>query len=223
MLSATFEILWTNRIGFASGLFVTLKLAALIWAVGLTAGVVLGAVAEKLRRTVGVAVRFISAFFSAVPALVLLFWAYFPLQMILGVNIDPFWTAAGTLTLLNVISVADIIRNQLSDFPSQYRDAARVCGLTAVRTFFSIEFPLVLRQSIPALLLLQVTMLHLTLFASLISVEDVFRVAQRLNSTLYRPVEIYSAVALLFVAISLPLQLFAAHVQRRVGHTLKER
>ena len=223
MLSATFEILWVNRVGFASGLFVTLKLAAFIWAVGIAGGILLGAIADKLPRTVGIVVRGVSAFFSAVPALVLLFWAYFPLQMILAVDIDPFWTAAGTLALLNLISVADIVRGQLTDFPNQYRDAAKVCGLSPLRTFFSIEFPLVIRQSVPALLLLQVTMLHLTLFASLISVEDVFRVAQRLNSTLYRPIEIYSAVAFLFIAISLPLQLFAAHVQRRIGLTLRER
>lgn len=223
MLQQTFEILWTNRVGFSSGLFVTLKLAMFIWVLGLSAGVLTGALAEKLPRSIGNIFRCLSAVFSAVPALVLLFWAYFPLQMLLGVDVDPFWTAAGTLALLNTVSVADIIRGQLAEFPNQYRDAAKVCGLSATRTFLSIEFPLVLRQSVPALLLLQVSMLHLTLFASLISVEDVFRVAQRLNSSLYRPIEIYSAVAVLFVSMSLPLQFLAARIQQRIGITLRER
>jgi len=223
MLAETLSILWNNRIGFAAGLWVTLKLVGCIWSVGLVAGIFLGTLGEKLPRSFGLLLQLFSAFFAAIPAIVLLFWAYFPLQMLLGVDIDPFWTAAGTLSLLNTVSAAEIIRRQLIDFPPQYRDAARVCGLTERKIFFAIEFPLILRQAVPALLFLQVSMLHCTLFASLISVEDVFRVAQRLNSSLYRPVEIYSALALIFLALSLPLQLLAQRVQRRIGLTMKER
>ncbi len=223
MILRTIEILWNNRAGFASGLWVTFQLAGFIWTFGLAGGIVSGTIAERFPRTIGSFVRAASAILSAIPALVLLFWAYFPLQMLIGVSIEPFWTAAGTLALLNTISVADVVRRELRDFPSHFRDAARVCGLSPSTTFIAIECPIVLRQSVPALLLLQVSMLHLTLFASLISVEDVFRVAQRLNSTLYRPVEIYSALAILFIAVSLPLQLLASYIQHRVGIVLKER
>ena len=223
MLPRTLDILWTYRTGLLGGLIVTLELAALIWGVGIILGTILGLLAQKMPRSFGYPVRIAASFLSAVPALVLIFWAYFPLQMLLGVDIDPFWTAGSTLALLNTISVADIIRNLLTDFPPQYRDAARVCGLSASTTFLRIELPLVIRQAIPSLLLLQVTMLHLTLFASLISVEDLFRVVQRINSSIYRPVEIYSALGLLFVAICLPIQLIAARLQRRFSLTLQER
>ena len=113
MLAETLSILWTNRIGFAAGLWVTLKLVGCIWSVGLVAGIFLGTLGEKLPRSFGLLLQLFSAFFAAIPAIVLLFWAYFPLQMLLGVDIDPFWTAAGTLSLLNTVSAAEIIRREI--------------------------------------------------------------------------------------------------------------
>jgi polar amino acid transport system permease protein len=70
---------------------------------------------------------------------------------------------------------------------------------------------------------LQVGMLHATLFASLISVEEIFRVSQRINSTIYRPVEIYTALALFFLMVCLPINLLAAYLKKRYTRDLSER
>ncbi len=223
MFTQAFEILWTYRQGFISGLKVTMELALFIWVVGILLGTFTGLLANIFPLTAGRCIRSAAAVLSAIPAIVLLFWAYFPLQIIVGVTVEPFWTSALTLTTLNCVAVAELVRGLLAEFPPQYRDAATVCGLSPAKTFFRIELPLILRQALPTLLMLQVTMLHLTLFTSLISVEDVFRIAQRINSTVYRPVEIYSAVAILFLIICLPLQLLARHLQRHFGITLRER
>jgi ABC-type amino acid transport system permease subunit len=66
-------------------------------------------------------------------------------------------------------------------------------------------------------------MLHATLFASLISVEEIFRVAQRINSTIYRPIEIYTALALFFLMVCLPINLLASYLKRRYTRDLSER
>jgi len=66
-------------------------------------------------------------------------------------------------------------------------------------------------------------MLQATLFASLISVEEIFRVSQRINSTIYRPVEIYTALALFFLAVCLPINLAAAYLKKRYTRDLSER
>lgn len=57
-------------------------------------------------------------------------------------------------------------------------------GLSNKAILFKIELPLVLRQVLSPLLVSQVVMLHMTLFASLISVEELLRIAQRINSHL---------------------------------------
>ena len=66
-------------------------------------------------------------------------------------------------------------------------------------------------------------MLQCSLFASLISVDEIFRVAQRINATIYRPVEIYSALALLFLAVCLPLNGLALWLRMRFTRDLSEK
>jgi len=66
----------------------------------------------------------------------------------------------------------------LNDFPMQYVMAAQICGLSHRQTVLKIQLPIIFRQAIPTLLLIQVSMLQASLFASLISVDEIFRVAK---------------------------------------------
>jgi polar amino acid transport system permease protein len=208
--------------GFLSGLAVTCKLTLIIWLCGLIGGASLGILAAKHDLAVGIPMRLLSFLISGVPILVFLFWAHFPLQVELGVILDPFYTAAGVLSLINVLMVGDLVRTSIVDFPSQYEVAARVCGLSKRVFIFKIELPILLRQLIPALLPLQIVMLHATLFASLISVEEIFRVSQRINSLEYKPVEIYTALALFFLSISLPVNALALWLRSRFTRNISE-
>ena len=154
--------------------------------------------------------------------MVLLFWLHYPLQAMLNVVIDPFITAAFALSLVNTFGVADIVKGALNDFPAQYVLAARVAGLSSRETLIHIKTPILLRQLSPVLLTSQVTMLQATLFASLISVEEIFRVAQRINSLIYKPVEIYSALGIFFLGVCLPLNGLAMWLKIRFTRNISE-
>ena len=114
------------------------------------------------------------------------------------------------------------MRIQVDDFPKQYLTAAKVCGLSPQKTVRYIQFPIIFRQILPGLMLLQVTMLHTTLFASLISVEEIFRVAQRINSSIYKPVEIYTALGVFFLLICLPINGLALFLRAKFTRNLSE-
>lgn len=201
----TFDILVKYREDFLVGLTVTLKLCLFVWGLGLSAGFALGYIGSKFKFFIGVPSRIASFILGGVPVLVFLFWLHYPLQYWLGVVIDGFYTAVGALALINTFLVADIVRGALNSFPSQYTLAGEVCGLDKETIYRQIQLPIILRQILPSLIFTQVAMLQSTLFASLISVEEIFRVCQRINSSIYRPVEIYSALAILFLIICLPI------------------
>lgn len=210
----TTDILLRYRQAFAEGLYVTLKLALIAWVAGLLLGTVTGTLASRYKRRVGYPLRAVSFVLAAIPPIVLLYWAHYPLQEALGVVVDPFITASLILSLINVVVVSEIVRTTLDSFRSEYRVAAQVSGLTRLETLRYVELPLIARHAIPTVLAAQVLILQSTLFASLISVEELFRVAQRINSTIYKPIEIYSAVAMFFVIVCLPIY-FLAYVLRR--------
>ncbi len=209
------EILINYHAAFLNGLQTTFQLALLVWTVGLVFGALLGAIGSKWRFAIGIPTRVVSFTLSGVPLLVFLFWLHYPLQSMLGVVIDPFVTAAVTLSIVNIFAVGDVVRGVLADFPKQYLVAAQVCGMNQTQTMLHIQLPIIFRQTVPVLLMLQVNMLQATLFASLISVNEIFRVAQQINSQIYKPVEIYTALGVLFIAICLPLNGLALYLKTK--------
>jgi His/Glu/Gln/Arg/opine family amino acid ABC transporter permease subunit len=172
---SVWDILINYHEAFLKGLLVTLQISSIIWGVGLVLGSLLGLAGSHFPKSVGFPSRSVSFVLGSVPLLVFLFWLHYPAQAVFEVVIDPFYTAAFTLTIINIFGVADIVRGALNDFPQQYLIAAKVTGLTHRQTVLQIQLPLILRQVLPPLLIQQVIMLHTTLFASLISVEEIFR------------------------------------------------
>lgn len=215
------DILTNYYPAFLKGLAVTLQLCAIIWSAGLVLGGALGLAGARF-GLVGWSSRLFSFILGGIPLLVFLFWLHYPAQAMFNLVIDPFYTAAFTFAVVNIFAVADTVRTALADFPQQYMTAAKVTGLTRRQTVFRIQLPLILRSVLPTLLLLQVSMLHITLFASLISVEELFRVAQRINAQIYRPVEIYTALGLFFLAVCLPVNGFAFWLKRRFTRDTSE-
>ena len=205
------------------GLIESLKLAALVWTIGLILGTACGILGAKYPRLFGYPLAGTAFILSGVPVIVFLFWLHYPMQAMLNVVIDPFITASVTLAIVNVFAVSEIVRGALRDFPKQYLVAAQVCGIDKVRTITDIQLPLILRQILPGLLTTQVAMLQATLFASLISVDEIFRTAQRINASIYKPVEIYTSLGVLFLAVCLPLNGFAIWLRKRYTRDLSER
>lgn len=218
---SVFDILFGYYPAFLNGLAVTLQLSAIIWLSGLLLGGALG-LAGMRYKVLGLFSRGFSFVLGGVPLLVFLFWLHYPAQAVFNIVVDPFYTAAFTFSIVNIFAVADIVRGALADFPRQYLTAAKVTGLTRRQTIFRIQLPLILRSTLPALLLLQVSMLHITLFASLISVEELFRVAQRINAQIYRPVEIYTALGVFFLAVCLPINGFALWLRKKFTRNISE-
>lgn len=222
MLNTIINIIVQYKEGLLSGLLVTLGLIIVVWLSGLVLGVLLGSNAQQYKLT-GNFLKFSWFLISSIPILVLLFWFHFPLQEILGVVIKPFVTASVALSIVNIVFVAAIVRDALDQFPEQYAIAGKVSGLNDREIFFKIKFPLIFRAVIPQLLFLQVAMLQATIFASLISVNEIFRVAQQINSMVYKPVEIYTTLALFFIIICLPLNLLAYWLKNKYTRNLSEK
>ncbi len=217
------DIITQYRESLLSGLLVTLGLCLIVWVSGLLFGVLFGALAHRQKESTGLLLKVCSFILASTPVLVLLLWLHYPLQSLLGIVVIPFITAAFALSLINIVGVSQIVRDALDEFPEQYVIAGKVCGLTPREIFSNIELPIIIRQTIPQFLTLQVNMLQLTLFASLISVQELFRVAQQINSQIYKPVEIYTGLAVFFVAICLPLNLLAYWFKNKYTRNLSEK
>lgn len=223
MIVTIFNIIVGYREALLGGLLVTLSLCLIVWSSGLILGTLIGFLGSEYPSEIGRPTKVVSFILGGIPILVFLFWLYYPFQEILRIVVSPFVTAAIAISIVNIVAVSDIVRSALLEFPEQYITAGRVCGMNSKDIFKKIQFPIIFRQILPNLLTTQVTMLQLTLFASLISVGEIFRVAQDINAIIYKPVEIYTALALFFLVICLPLNGFALWLKKRYTRNLSEK
>jgi len=183
--------------------------------VGIPFGVLLGVTGGRYSPIVSWFVSSLRFMTKVIPVLVLLFWLHFPLQAILGIVVDPFWTTVAALGVVNLIAVAFIIQSELKLLPVSYREAGITLGMTKGQIVRYIELPILMKRALPNVLLTQAAMLEYTLFASLISVPELFRVSQSINAMVYDPVSIYSLLVLFFVIILAPLHIFVTFYKKK--------
>jgi len=210
-----FDILLQNHQLFLQGLGTTLKLLVFIMIIGIPGGLVLGIIGARYSLIASKIVEGLKFFTKVVPVLVLLFWLHFPFQALLEIVIDPFWTTVLALGFVNLVFVAHVIQNELKLMPKQYREAGLSLGMSKRQIITYIEIPILMKRLVPTISLGQATMLEYTLFASLISVPELFRVAQTVNAMVYDPVAVYSLLVIFFLVILTPLHVFINHYKKK--------
>ena len=210
---SVFDIIVNYYQPLLSGLLVTFELFILVSVIGILVGTIIGIFGAKYSNSMGILVKIFSFLIGGIPMLVILFWFYYPLQTLTNISIDPFFTAVAVLSLIDIAIISELVRSVLTDFPKQYVTVALMSGLSEKQIFQKIQLPMIFRQVLPSLLSSRVFILQSTLFASLISVQEIFRVAQNINAVIYKPIEIYTALAVFFILLLAPIN-YLAHILR---------
>lgn len=209
------DLILKYKEAFLTGLYTTLTLCIWVWTLGIIIGSTIGYFSiKKFSFSYKVATIF-SSLLSGIPILVLLYWLYYPMQQYMGIEINPLTIAIIAFSLINIFIVADIVRQSLMDLPEKFLLAGKVTGLSKKTILYRIQLPLLIRSVLGPILIVQVTMLHNSIFASLINVDEIFRQIQRVNSIEYKPIELYSILAIFFMCISIPLNSLANYLKKK--------
>jgi polar amino acid transport system permease protein len=207
---------------FARGIGMTLLVTGASWVLGIVLGFFIGTASVR-NSIIGSATSKLAFAIGAIPAMVLMVWFHYPVQSALGVVIDPLLTAILVLTLINTALVAEAFSSARAQTGREYLESAFIHGLEFRTARYRIELPLLVRSAAPRVLYAQVLILHASLFASLISLNELFSIAQRINAVEYKPIPIYSFVAVFYFLLSLPLLLLGARLEKRFGRDFSER
>ncbi len=209
---------------FLNGIGMTLNIS--FWAAVVSFAV--GLVAALLRVTPSgglkvVAIAF-TEFFRNTPLLVQVYIFYFGLPR-LGLNLrldlgplqvsDAF--AAGTLGLglYTGAYVAEALRAGLLAVPRGQTEAARSLGLSLLQTLRLVVVPQAVRLVLPPLGNLYSAMLKNSAILSAIGVGDLMYQADYVNNRSFRTFEIFTAVALFYLVLTLPLGFFVNWLEKR--------
>jgi len=152
--------------------------------------------------------------FRCTPLLVQIIWFYYAFPVVLGVNIPAHVAAVSVLSLYGGAFYAEIVRSSIESVPRGQWDAGHALGLRRWRLLRLVILPQALKPMMAPYVNQSVTQLKNTSLVSVIAVPDLVYNATLINADTYRPLEVYTVVALIYFAILFPATLVA----RRLEH-----
>ena len=212
----TFDIIRQALPNLILGALITLQLTAASILLGLIGGSLVGIARLSSSKLVSLLARFYVDFFRGTPLLVQLFMIYFGLPSLiqsLGLPLQlNQWTAAiAALSLNSAAYIAEIVRAGIQSIELGQKEASQSLGLGTVQTMRYVVFPQAFRRMIPPLGNEFISMLKDTSLVAVIGFEELFRRGQLIVAQNFRSFEIYTAVALVYLVLTLiSSQLFSA-------------
>ncbi|SON54350.1 Glutamate/aspartate transport system permease protein GltK [Hartmannibacter diazotrophicus] len=195
------------------GLLVTLKYTVVTCVLGLMIGLVVALAQLTEIRLIRLAGRLFVEFFRNVPLLVWLLWSYYALPIFAGINISKEAAAILALSLYGASYYAEILRAGIQSLDAGQNDAARALGMSPVQAMRRIILPQAFRNMIPPLAGQTIIQMKNTTLLSVITVPDLLYQASYVASFTYRPMEIYTAIGIVFLIILIPSNYLARKLE----------
>ncbi len=212
-----FSVPWKFRWQLLNGAMVSLYLAFVSSVIGLTLGIILAIII----RSKFVAVRYVVLayveFFRNTPLLVQLIWIHFVLPLATGINTTPLMSGTVALTLNVTAYFCEIARAGINAVPIGQWEAARALGLHWFPIWGKVVLPQALRVMIPPLANMVINIFKATAILSILAVDDLMRIAIRISNSTFKPVELITAAALIYLVLGSVLAFGADWLERRHG------
>ncbi|OGI68948.1 hypothetical protein A3A05_02335 [Candidatus Nomurabacteria bacterium RIFCSPLOWO2_01_FULL_41_12] len=217
MYNWNWHIISSYKIVFVQGALVTIELT--FFAVIL--GTVLGAALAFLKKSRNPMFSFIAKvyieIFRAIPILVLLIWIFYVIPILFDWRISAFVAAVVALSMNLSAFVAETVRAGLESIPQSQSESGLALGMTSRQVTAKIVMPQAVRNMIPNLMGLYITELKNSSLASIIAVNEILHRSNILISETFRPLEIYTVVAVVYLIIILPLVYLSRWFERRLA------
>lgn len=199
------DVVWSNLPFLLYGAEMTLLISAITLVLAVLIGLLLVVMdlskfwpARVIATTIGELVR-------NTPILVQLLWVYYVLPIVFNISIDAFTACIIGLSVYSSAFIAEVYRAGIQSVPAGHREAAQVLGLSPTQSFFRIVLPQAIRTIMPPLAANFVQLVKYSSLAAVISVTEITRRGMELSSSTFRPLEIFSFVALVYFVICWPL------------------
>lgn len=149
-----------------------------------------------------------------VPLLVFLYWVYFGIAIVLGINFTATQAAIIALTVTGSAYTAEIFRAGIDSVDAGHVEAATALGFTRRSAFLHVVFPQAVRIALPPLGNVLIGLLKGATLISVIGVVDMVFVAQQINLDFFTPFEPFTAVAVILIVIVAVFSAVLAVVER---------
>ena len=198
------------------GALVTLAYAVATTLAGCLIGMLLGSAALARSPLVRLPIRGYVQLFRCTPLLIQVVWFYYALPIVLGIDM-PSWLAAGLgLSLYMGAFTTEIFRAGVTSIEARQWQAARALGLRQLQLLRLVILPQAARRMVPPLVSQSVLQLKNTALLSVVAIPELMHRSAVMVSETFRPLEVYTGVALMYFALLYPMVLLSQRLEVRV-------
>lgn len=213
----SFAFLWQYEHLFVLGAGVTLAFTIGTVLLGLIVGLIIGIARLTRNWMVSAPLIAVSEAFRCTPLLVQLIWIYYALPVVLHISLNAATAAVITLSMYGGVFYAEIFRGGIISIERGQWDAARALGLSRWRMMRLVILPQAIRRMIPPFMNQSITQLKNTSLVSVIAVPDVLYQGELVTGNTYRPLEVYTLVAVIYFVLLFPSTMLMQAYERRLA------
>lgn len=215
-MTLNFAIVLKFQDALLLGLWTTLKLTLVCIVLGCIFGFLL-ALARTSKSVIlrGMASVYVE-FFRGTPVLVQLFWIFFCLPLVLGVELSNMASGIIALTLYMGAISSETFRASLKSVGREQLDACVALGLSPFVRTTSVVLPQAVLRAAPTLLSNCVSLFKESALVSAVGMADLMFVGQNISNTTARPIEVLTVVALIYFIIAFPLTRAVTVFEQRI-------
>ncbi|AOS81557.1 MULTISPECIES: glutamine ABC transporter permease GlnP [Hydrogenophaga] len=196
------------------------KLTVLITVVGLLGGTVVGLVFGLMRaygnRLLDTLGFLYIELVRGTPIVVQVMFIYFALPVIADIRVDPLTAAIVSIVVNSGAYIAEIVRGAFLSVPKGLREAGLALGMPLWRVLAFVVGPVAFRRMTPPLGNQFIVSLKDTSLFIVIGVGELTRQGQEIMAANFRAVEIWSAVAVIYLCMIGALTFALRTVEKRM-------
>lgn len=222
----------TNFFYLIAGFGYTLQLTALGFVFGVIIGLILAVLGRSSNPILNSFVRGYITLARSIPTFVLLLWVYYALPVLMqslppevsnlpGIwhitNLSPLTAAALTLALSSGAFLSEIFRAGIEGVPRGHVEAALSVGMSRGQAMRRIVLPQALRRMLPPTASQFIQTMKDSALASTIGFRELTRRVSELQNQTYKPLELYTFLAIEYLIIIIFLSYLVRVMERRIA------
>ncbi len=185
------------------GILLTMQISAISLILAIPIGIIVGLMRVSKNKAVYSLSSVYVEIIRGVPLLVLLLWIYFGLGQV--VKLGAYWSGALSLAIFSSAFIAEIVRSGIESIPRGQVEAARSSGMTYSQAMRLVILPQAIRTVLPPMASQFILLIKDSSLVSTISVVELTLTAKNIIATSFRPMEIWTFVALLYFIVTFTL------------------
>lgn len=211
-----FSGVWSRWDLLLTGFVNTIKIAGISIVLGVIVGLLLAFMKLSPRRSFSIPATAFIEFYRNTPPIIHFFWFYYALPVLANISMDPFVAAVLALSTQSGAFYAEVFRGGILSIETGQWEGARALGMRYTQLLRRIILPQAMTRMFAPFVERSFELVKTTALASTLAYADLLYQAMLVNSETFRPLEVYTTLAVLYLVLLVTASMLARIAEARL-------